>query len=186
MFCSFCGKEIQENGAFCPFCGSKRDRQVLKTEKNVYVSKNSIAPWIIVFLLLIIIGVGTYLLFFRQSDEKMAKKVVEEFFEALKAGDTSGAIECCTPATQEQYNGGLNAGGTILSILGLPNVKDLVNPWLGMVNSNYYKDYEFTVQDVVLDKENKKGTVRVDVYKNGEHNQTVMDVIKYKGKWYVE
>lgn len=190
MFCSFCGKEIQDNGTYCPFCGNKLQHnciQVRETKETVYRTRSSVASWLIVFLLLFIICVGAYLLFVKQSDEEMAKEIVEEFFEALKAGDTGGAIECCTPALQEQYNGGLDAGGIILSMFGLPNVKGLVNPWLGMVNSNYYKDYEFKVIDVTLDNEKKRGNVTVDVFIKGEKKQTTeMGVVKYKGKWYVE
>ncbi len=190
MYCRFCGKPIKEGEAFCRHCGERQPEMSYHDKRQItYKQSKSIAPWLILIALIVALGVLAYffLPMFLKSDEEQAKEVVETFFDSLKSGYTSGAMECVNPGTKEQYEGALNLGDLVLKTLGLPQTSSLVNPALGLINQNYYKDYEFKVRGVTLDKEKKKGSVEVDINVGGESKgTTTMGVIKYKGKWYVE
>lgn len=206
MYCRSCGKQIREDQAFCKYCGakqpidtgffeerpSKRDnRPVERVVEKTIEKRTSAAPWLILSLFLILILVGVALLLnytsLGKSDEQQAREIVESFFESVKGGDVSGAMECFTPAFQEQYSGILGASGKVLSVFGLPDVTGFVNPTLGFINKDYYQNYDFKVQSVMLDNEKKTGTVDVDVYVDGKLSQTTtINVTKYHDKWYIE
>lgn len=190
MYCRFCGKAIREGEAFCRHCGERQPKESYYDDRRItYRQPKSKAPWVIFFLIVIVIGVFAYIFLprFLKSDEEQAKEIVETFFDSLKNGYTSGAMECVNPGTKEQYEGALGAGDLILKTLGLPETSSLVNPALGLINQNYYKDYEFKVREVTLDKEKKNGSAKVEVYIGGKSKgTTTIDVMKYNGKWYVK
>lgn len=202
MYCRNCGRELQGSDAFCKYCGA---RQVLQqaqpgnyygnapvnTTRPVEITvktRTSKAPWIILLVIIAALAAAAWFLLptLMKSDEQQAREIVEDFFDSVKTGDTSGAIECFTPGIQEQYSGILSAGGMVLSAFGLPDVTGLVNPALGIVNQDYYQNYEFRVCSVTLDDDKKNGTVDVDVYVDGKKSQTTtIYVTKYRGKWYI-
>ena len=153
-----------------------------------YSEKSSASNGIIILLILVAIAAGVFLFFsLKKSDEQQAREIVEYFFESVKSGDTSDAIECFTPAFQEQYNGVLKASGLVLSVIGLPDVTGLVNPFIGLNDQYAYREYEFKVREPVLSDDKKSGKVAVDVYVQGElYKTTEIKVTKYHGKWYIE
>lgn len=190
MFCRSCGKEISNREVFCKYCGAKQPVNTRSTDgtRQRYSEKSSASNGIIILLILVAIAAGVFLLFsLKKSDEQQAREIVEYFFESVKSGDTSGAIECFTPAFQEQYNGVLKASGLVLSVIGLPDVTGLVNPFIGLNDQYAYREYEFRVREPVLSDDKKSGKVAVDVYVQGElYKTTEIKVTKYHGKWYIE
>ena len=112
---------------------------------------SQIPVWLILIVILIALGAGAFLFFSsRKSDEQQAKELVEDFFEAVKAGDTSGAMECFSPAVRQQYEGALKLGGIVLSALKLPDITGLVGPAIGLSDYYAYQNSEFNVRDPVL------------------------------------
>ena len=64
MYCKFCGREIEENLRFCPYCGKKliEDDNVLKEEKiESYLETNKILT--ITKLLFVLTGIGIIISF---------------------------------------------------------------------------------------------------------------------------
>lgn len=64
MYCKFCGREIEENLRFCPYCGKKliEDDNVLKEEKiESYLETNKILT--ITKILFVLTGIGIIISF---------------------------------------------------------------------------------------------------------------------------
>ncbi len=191
MFCRSCGKRLSGKEIFCKYCGTRQKTNYGADDEDLHIctEKSSVSNAIIIIIIVLTtIAVGAFLFFsLRKSDEQQAREIVEYFFESVKSGDASGAIECFTPAFQEQYSGILKASGLVLSIIGLPDVTGLVNNVIGISDYQAYQEYDFRVRDPVLSDDKKSGKVKVDVYVKGDLYQTTeIKVTKYHGKWYIE
>lgn len=196
MFCRHCGKEIGDTAVFCPYCGQRQDgffsgsnevgSKLLSRKKTIpsfHPNWGILKPICMILIFICILAVTASL---SRTDEDKAMKTVHTFFEAVKAGDTEGALECFTPAFQQQYGAALKLGGMITSYFELPDTSGLFNSFAGLADAYTYQNYKFNVESASLNDDKTQGTVHVAIYVDGKiKGSTNINVVKYNGKWYV-
>lgn len=122
-------------------------------------------------------------------EEQGPRSVTQKYFNAVKAGDTEGAIKCFTPAFQQQYSALLSLGGMLGESMGGKNGGFLVNAFSSYANQKTYKNIKFKADSVTFtDNEHEHASVHVTVEGGGAGipNETTIRTVKYDGKWYVE
>lgn len=98
MFCSKCGKQIDDDAKFCEYCGavindqtvsSEKSKQTMVTNNNTSVKKNINKPLLIAIIVIVVIGilgvVGAIAFekyFYKKGDEAI-KAVQDSYFEFL-------------------------------------------------------------------------------------------------------
>lgn len=123
------------------------------------------------------------------SEEDGPRDVAQRFFDAVKVGDTNGAIECFTPAFQQQYNSIVSLGGMFGKEYTGYDVSSLFGGFTSMANQDAYQDCVFTADDVTFtDDSHEHATVHVTVEgaTDGIPSSTTVDTVLYDGKWYID
>lgn len=108
--------------------------------------------------------------------------IAQDYFDAVKTGDTKGAIECMIPVVQEQFEAsnsiwsgllGVDAGAVLYSILGT-------------VNYDYYSNYDFKVSGSKM-IDDSHAAVTVNVFIDGELSERdTVNCVKLGNKWYID
>mgnify|MGYP000020850347 FL=1 len=122
-------------------------------------------------------------------EDQGPRSVTQKYFNAVKAGDTEGAIKCFTPAFQQQYSALLTLGGMLGESMGGKDGSFLVNAISSYTNQSTYKDVKFKADTVTFtDNEHEHATVHVTVEGGGAGipSEATINTVKYDGKWYVE
>ena len=123
----------------------------------------------------------------KKKNEEASKKIVEKYFDALKYGDHEDEMKCYTPIVRKKEDaqfGLLGAASKFFLKVDLSEVLRDLNTIYGV---NNFEELDFTVQQVVLDEEEKKAAVYVMASKDGEFVENLrIDTVKYDGDWYVE
>lgn len=119
----------------------------------------------------------------QSNPEAEARKVVQTYFDAVKAGDFDKAISCATPEIQQEMENALKISGFLSEAIYGQNTNDLMTSFLGISAANEYENYEFKATDVEL-SDDKNATVIVEVYIDGNINETTkIHAVKYQDKW---
>ena len=139
----------------------------------------------IIVMILIIIMLAMLLTSCGKSSSP--ERLVEKFFEAVKAGDMETSMACFAPNIQQEYDAGVSISNSILGLFGLNlDSGSLLNWIIGATNLDAYKNYDFKVTgSTMTDKTHAR--VNVDVYIDGKKSTTTtMSCIKIDGEWYLE
>lgn len=123
------------------------------------------------------------------NEEDGPRSVAQRYFDAVKAGDVNGAIECFTPAFQQQYKSTVALGGMLGSLLGGVDGSSLLGVFMSYATQDAYKDCQFTADTVVFtDKKHEHATVHVSVDGAGDGipSEANLKMVKYDDQWYVE
>ena len=124
-----------------------------------------------------------------KNEEDGPKEIVQKYFNAVKAGDIDGAIECFTPAFQQQYSSAVSLGGILGQFLTGIDGSSLLEGFMSFANQYTYKDCKFIIGEVEFtDDEHEHATVHVSVEGAGDGipDETTIGTVKYNGEWYVE
>lgn len=121
------------------------------------------------------------------KNEKASKEVVEKYFDALKYGDHDDELECYTPVVRKKEDAQYGILGQVSKLFLKVDLGEVLRDLNMLYAGNSFEEFEFKVQQVVLDDEEKKGTVYVEASRDGEFIEYIrVDTVKYKGDWYVE
>lgn len=81
MFCNQCGRENPEDSKFCSGCGGSLDTETKDSEKNISGKKGSKKKLIIstiIGLILVIGGIGAFIVYQKKQEEKRVQEYVAE------------------------------------------------------------------------------------------------------------
>ena len=111
---------------------------------------------------------------------------VTKFFSAVKSGDVDTCIECFVPSIQEQWKLGMAAGDAIGSFFGIEaSTSELLSSLIGIVNDDYYQNYEFAVGEAEYSGDDK-AVVPVEVTDAGEYiTTTEIELLKIENEWLI-
>ena len=91
MYCNNCGKEIEDNGAFCPECGMQIKAVQSKGSKENLIRRRGKKKVVILFILVICILTGAYVLF-KVLEDKQYKNSMDMGKQYLKEDQYEEAI----------------------------------------------------------------------------------------------
>ena len=110
------------------------------------------------------------------------ERIAQDYFDAVKAGDTKGAIECMIPMVQEQFE----ASNSILSGLFGVDAESILSSILGTTNYDYYSNYDFEVSGTKM-IDDSHAAVTGNVFIDGELSERdTIDCVKIGDKWYID
>ena len=115
------------------------------------------------------------------------ERTAEKYFSAVKAGDLDKAMECFTPAIQEEYKAALSLSNTLFGSFGLGiDSGSILGGLVGAANTDAYKNYDFKVSGSTK-TDDTHASVSVDVYIDGNKNSTTtIYCVKIDNEWYIE
>lgn len=112
--------------------------------------------------------------------------MTQKYFDAVKAGDTEGAIACFTPSFQQKIQSMNALGGMFSEALFGMDASGLMNGFLGYADAEEYQNYDFEATDVVV-SDDEHASVTVEIYIDGELDSTTeIKTVKYQDEWYIE
>lgn len=126
--------------------------------------------------------------FQKKSSDNSPEGIVTKYFKAVKTGDMENGLACFTPAIQSEYSLIMKLADSASSYFNLPvsNPSSFVGDLTGLVNSSYYKDYEFKAVNTDYQSD-LDAIVTVDVYINGAKSEsTTLLTKKIDGQWYID
>lgn len=122
-----------------------------------------------------------------EADGQGPKETVQRFFDAVKSGDIDGAIECFTPAFQQQFSAALSLGGLLSNFVAGVDGSSLLGGIMSIANQSSYKDCKFIADSVeYTDEEHATVHVTVEGAGGGIPSEATIKTVKYSGKWYME
>ena len=129
----------------------------------------------------------------RQDPEEGPRRIVQTYFDAVKAGDVEKAFSCYTPEVQQQLDTGMDiASGisesTTESLLGFGvDATGIGSSLMGFAAAQAYENYEFKATEVEFtDDTQTQARVTVEVYIDRTLDRTTeVSTVKYEDEWYL-
>lgn len=163
MFCVNCGKEIADDAAFCPFCGSSVGQEVESNGQESVSPKNK-KKWILLSLLVAIALIIAFPVRY-EVEKSYVKSVTEEYLQMIKDGPSEKTMD--EMLVQIIYN--LTGDATITSLVNSQvsgqDLKDIYDALM--------LHYEYKVTKV---ERIKSGTYKITIHIDNMNNSNVASV----------
>ena len=140
-------------------------------------------------ILIVLMLISSFVLISCGNEEDGPRKITQKYFDAVKVGDIEGAIECFTPAFQQQYDMALSLGGMLSKELTGIDASSLLGGLMSLANEAAYRDCSFIADAVEFTNDtHERATVHVTIEGGGDGipSSTTVNTVLYDGKWYIE
>lgn len=164
------GAYIKENAG--PLLKKTTEYTKEKAKKNSKLSFKKVAITVVIFVFVIFLLIPL----FRISDEQKIQMLANNFAESINDNDIKDLVKCLDPAIQEKTSAQLNNRA---EFFGFVDLKD-------MFNISGDNELSIEVSNIVVTDDTATAKFIYHVDGGGKKSSENVDLVKVKGKWYLE